>query len=448
MPEEFSWLWDGLAGFQTVRGSGAPALLMLLTLPIFWLIRARQSRDFFIVTGLVLLGLVWGVFHAVALLAAALAGYWLVEWTATRAPNPRRAFAIGLVLLHALYFACFLLPPPRIALDVELHPLNLIGIYILFSGIGLQFFRTVSYYHDRVRRGFPRASLRDYLSYQFYFPQLGHGPLERCHDAADKMAKSRLRRTWSDIGWGAGRVAWGVFLALLLGYAYETSKALDRKLPRPVIDYFGGEVPDVNFFHEPERLPPLLFLLLIHLAPFGLYYLESMYAHLALGVGRCFGFKGVEGYYYPFAASKPCDGWHRWNMSLSAWLRDYSFIPLGGARTRRHWATFFTFVYGGLLHGLQMRNVIWGIWTGVTIGFGIALLEWWQGGTRMRRSRLRPGQTLSGRARLKLYAGRLLTYEWAMVCIVIIADPDYYGARVLWRLGEVILMPFQRLSGY
>lgn len=413
---------------------------MLPLLPLFLLTPSRWSREFFIFTGVCLLTLLWGWVHAAALIGASVAAYALTEWTAARErPARKRAFVLGLLTLHAIYLLCFLLPPPPVA-DVHMHPLNAVGVYILFSGIGLLFFRATSYYHDRVRRGFSRASLRDYLAYQFYFPQLGHGPVERCHDAAEKLNAARKNLSWSSFGWGMGRVAWGVALAMLLGYIYETSKVIDRKLPRWMVERWDiAPTRVVDFFAEPEQLPVPLFLILLQLAPFGLYYLESMYAHLGLGVGRCFGFKGVEAYHYPFGVSKPCDFWHRWNMSLSTWLRDYSFLPLGGAKGRRHLATFLTFVYCGALHGLQLRNLVWGAWTGITVGVGIVIIEWWNGGKRLRRSRLRPGQKLTARERWRLYAGRFITYQWAVLSIIFIADPDYCGMRVLRRIGEILL---------
>jgi alginate O-acetyltransferase complex protein AlgI len=443
MSFSFAWLLEGLPHWWLVRGSGAPVLLLLLLLPLYALLPARWTREFFISTGLVLITLLWGLPHAAGLLLAALIGYALVEWCANL-PQERRKFPFAAVLaaLHVAYWSCFMLPLPSIDPQLEAnppHPLNAIGIYILFSGIGLQFFRLVSYHHDRGRRGFPKAPLRDYLAYMFFFPQMLHGPVERCHDAAEKIRAARSKLGWESLIVGLRRTLWGVLLAAALGIAYERGKKPDPVLTDWLASMgmsMGEKTPD--FFAEPEKYPALIFLVLLHLMPLGLYYLESMYAHLALGVGRCFGFTGVEAYFYPFGASKPCDIWHRWNMSLSNWLRDYAFLPLGGARGNRYRATFLTFFYCGLLHGLQWRNIAWGVWTGLTLGIGMFVLEWWQGG-RTRRSRLRPGQKLTARQRTQLYIGRVITYEWCVLTIVFIADPDYAGLRVLWRLLKLMV---------
>lgn len=418
---------DGIPQWQPARPTALPALALLLALPAYALTPPRFSREFFILTGVVLLTLLSGAPLAGALLGAMLLVYAYVEWRAPK-PDARNAwFMFGLVALHAVYWGgFFLVPVPASFQQFAFRPADAPAIFILFSGIGLTFFRLVSYYHDRLRRGFSAVALRDYLAWMLFFPQFGHGPLERCHDAAARLREARARWSWQELPLGLARVLWAILLLWGLFMVVLNLSAYSR----------GQE--EFDFFGAPERIHPLLFLVLVHAMPFGLYYLESMWTHLILGVSTCFGFRGAEAYYYPFGAKTPCEIWHRWNITLSNWLRDYCFMPIGGARSRRLTATFATFAYCGLLHGLQWRNIWWGVWTGATIVLGTIVLDAWRGGER-RRPRIRPGQALSARQRAELYVGRVLTYEWCVLTIQFIADPDYYGLRVIARLGGLLV---------
>jgi D-alanyl-lipoteichoic acid acyltransferase DltB (MBOAT superfamily) len=175
--------------------------------------------------------------------------------------------------------------------------------------------------------------------------------------------------------------------------------------------------------------------LFIHAPAVLLYLLESSFAHLQLGVSRAFGIVGTENFDRPFLARDPRDVWHRWNITLSTWLRDYVYIPLGGNRCHKYRNILLVFIYVSLLHGLQPRCLAWGLWTGGTL----ALYQWLRDRYRARKrptSTLRPTSTFRF---ILITLARLATFHWFAIGVTIILDPDYCGARLLRQYVTLLL---------
>jgi len=121
------------------------------------------------------------------------------------------------------------------------------------------------------------------------------------------------------------------------------------------------------------------------------------YSMCALGLAQCFGFKFLDNFRYPYAASGFSDFWRRWHISLSTWLRDYLYIPLGGNRGK--WLTYrnlmLTMLIGGLWHGASWMFVLWGGLHGIYL-----IVERW----------LRPSERPVSTSRLSAFTKMLLTY--------------------------------------
>ncbi|MBN2447403.1 MAG: hypothetical protein JXO22_11785, partial [Phycisphaerae bacterium] len=206
---------QGLPGLQVIRPTAFPAVLMLALWPLFMLLPARASRGFFIVSGIGLVTLLGGPLLAGAIVAVVLLGYALTEAVARQQHNRRAKFILGLLGLHAAYWASFMLTPP--AAFTTLREADRVPVFILFSGVGVTFFRLVSYYYDRMRGTVERVALIDYLAHMCFFPQLRHGPIERCREFSRKIAGARQNWQPTDAGIGLARV--GVGFGLLLGFA-------------------------------------------------------------------------------------------------------------------------------------------------------------------------------------------------------------------------------------
>lgn len=406
---------------QGLQPTALPALLILPLWPLFMLLPPRFAREFVIVTGAGLLGVVGGPVLALGLSAAALAGYGLTELVARLRRGRRLAFLAGLAGLHVAYWACFLLPLPPAFQAAHLRPADRAGVFVLFSGIGLTFFRLVSYYHDRVRGGAPRSGLRDFLAYMLFFPQLRHGPLERCGPLAERLRAARSAWRPRAAGIGLLRVAWALALFGAVGFAL---RALGRAGPAARL---------AAAFGRPEELGLAGVLLVMHAPALVLYALESSAAHLQLGVARVFGVAGSENFRHPLLATSPRKLWRRWNITLSDWLRDYAYKPLGGGRARRHLNVLITFLYCGLLHGWQLRCLAWGLWSGGTLALGLWLLD------RLRPDRRRPAAASGGVwPRVRDLLARLATFHWFAIGVTIIADPDTCGLRILARYVQCL----------
>ena len=99
-----------------------------------------------------------------------------------------------------------------------------------------------------------------------------------------------------------------------------------------------------------------------------IYFDFSGYSDMAIGLARMFGFRFPENFNYPYSATSIQDFWRRWHMTLSAWFRDYVYIPLGGNRfgswetARNLWIVFFL---TGAWHGASWNFIIWGLWHGL-----------------------------------------------------------------------------------
>jgi D-alanyl-lipoteichoic acid acyltransferase DltB (MBOAT superfamily) len=130
----------------------------------------------------------------------------------------------------------------------------------------------------------------------------------------------------------------------------------------------------------------------------------SGYTDMARGVARLFGFELMENFRLPLLATHPSDYWRRWHISLSSWLRDYLYIPLGGNRrgaSRTSVNLFLTMLLGGLWHGAAWNFVLWGAYQGVLL-VGARRLQ-------LKPTR-RPGQA-AGRQRLRHFGAWLITFE-------------------------------------
>lgn len=127
-------------------------------------------------------------------------------------------------------------------------------------------------------------------------------------------------------------------------------------------------VVDQVFGLPPENLTTELAWLAIALYTLQIYFDFAGYTDMAIGVGKMFGFDFPENFNFPYVAQSVQDFWRRWHMSLSRWLRDYLYIPLGGNRCRpaRHSLNLVTvFVLCGLWHGANWTFVVWGLWYGI-----------------------------------------------------------------------------------
>ena len=215
---------------------------------------------------------------------------------------------------------------------------------ILPIGISFYTFVTLSYTLDvYLKRAKPGNSFLDFALLVTYFPHLVAGPIVRPVDLMPQFATPRV----------ASRplFLWG--LALIVLGLFEKVVVADTLLSPVANDVFGAGHP----------IPPLDAWAGL-LAFSGQIFADfAGYSTCAIGVSLCLGFTLPVNFRYPYAAIGFSDFWRRWHISLSTWLRDYLYVPLGGNRNGR-WNTYrnlmITMLLGGLWHGANWTFVVWG----------------------------------------------------------------------------------------
>ncbi len=215
---------------------------------------------------------------------------------------------------------------------------------VLPVGISFYTFQTLSYTLDVYRRRLtPPESFLDYALYVTFFPQLVAGPIVR---AADFLPQCVQPRTFSgrNLGWG---------LSLMLVGLFEKMAVAD-----------GILAPIVEAVYDTADRPDFVSAWCGTFAFAGQIFLDfSGYSLAAIGSALCFGFSIQDNFRFPYAAVGFSDFWQRWHMSLSSWLRDYLYIPLGGSRSgpfRTFASLMITMLLGGLWHGASWTFVLWG----------------------------------------------------------------------------------------
>ena len=214
---------------------------------------------------------------------------------------------------------------------------------VLPAGISFYTFQTLSYSIDIYRRQLdPERDLLRFATFVAFFPQLVAGPIVRAGNFLPQLQTDRVFE-WQAFEQGFGRILLGLFKKIVIADSI-------------------GVVAD-PMFNSPEAFTSLNTLIIVVLYAFQVYGDFSGYCDIAIGSAKMMGFELPENFRYPYFATSPSDFWHRWHISLSTWLRDYVYIPLGGSRNGRsntYRNLAITMLLGGLWHGASWHFVIWG----------------------------------------------------------------------------------------
>ncbi len=212
-------------------------------------------------------------------------------------------------------------------------------------GISFYVFQALSYSIDVYRGIVPRVrSFPDFACYVALYPQLVAGPIVRYNTVADQL--TRRSHTWERFSSGT--------VLFILGFA---KKIL---LADPM-----GKIADAAF--DAHGLTTLDAWFGVVAYAFQIYFDFSGYSDMAIGLGRMIGFEFLKNFNSPYLAESITDFWRRWHISLSTFLRDYLYIPLGGNRKgpRRTYVNLtVVMLLGGLWHGADWTFVVWGAYHG------------------------------------------------------------------------------------
>lgn len=231
----------------------------------------------------------------------------------------------------------------RVGYDPGYGKLNLADIVIPF-GISFYTFEAISYAVDVYRRKIgPERSLPRFLLFILFLPHLVSGPIVR---AGDFLRQTRRPKRWN---WVRAQVGVQLFL---MG-VFKKMAIADR------MAVFCNPI-----FDDPDKYNTGAVWLAVLAYALRIYCDFSGYSDMAVGLAHLFGYKLTNNFNMPYIAANVSEFWRRWHISLSTWLRDYLFIPLGGSRGGR-WATYrnlmITMTLGGLWHGAAWSYVLWGV---------------------------------------------------------------------------------------
>ncbi len=222
---------------------------------------------------------------------------------------------------------------------------------VLPAGISFFTFRSISYIVDIYRRQLtPATNFLEYTFFLTFFPPLLAGPVVRAKDMLPQI-QARPVATRAMVAEGLFLIMCGLIKKVIIA-DYLSGNFVNRIFENPTL-YSGVEnlLGSVGFTIQ-------------------IYCDFSGYSDMAIGIALLLGYRFKDNFQAPFKSQSPTEFWRRWHMSLSFWLRDYIYIPLGGNRKgkiRQYLNLMITMVIGGLWHGASWLYLVWGAYQGILL---------------------------------------------------------------------------------
>ena len=288
----------------------------------------------------------WGEPQYLVLLLVSIVGNYLFGIAIEKKSRNVYAFlaiTFNLLLLGYFKYANFLVENLNELLPT---PITLPKVHLPI-GISFFTFHAISYLVDIYRqKSRAQRNIFDLALYIAFFPQLIAGPIVR-YNFIEKYL-TRRRHDWFSAAYGVRRFVIGMGKKVIIA--------------NPL-----GELADAIFALPASDLSTPLSWVGIVCYTLQIYFDFSGYSDMAVGLARICGFKFPENFNYPYVSRSIKEFWRRWHMSLSAWFRDYVYIPLGGNRvslSRQYFNLVLVFFLCGLWHGASWNFIIWGMFHG------------------------------------------------------------------------------------
>ena len=322
---------------------------------LYYVIPARylKLRNIFLLVVSYALYIQWRPVYALVLAGVTLVTYFFAILI-PRSRHPKSLLTLGvlLALLPLAFFKYF----DFVNICVS-QLLNHIGFSFQLMGlnwavpVGISFFtfQALSYLWDvYYKRQVPERDIVDYSLYVSFFPCILSGPINRASLVIPQLKAVRPYFDDKKAVAGLKLLLWGMFMKVVVAdrVALYVDVVFDN-----YARYSGLSCLLASFFYTIQ-----------------IYADFAGYSLMALGVGKVLGFEFTENFKRPYFAVSVTDFWHRWHISLSTWLRDYVYIPLGGSRCskiRNYWNIFVTFFVSGVWHGANWTFIVWGCMHGI-----------------------------------------------------------------------------------
>jgi len=338
-------------------------IFLAITLSVYYRLGHKGQNWLLLVASYIFYGW-WDYRFAFLLLATSLLDYvfalWIDGTTVRRKKKLFLAFSICINMGVLCLFKYFNFFADSLAAFLASFGVNasfpLLHV-ILPIGISFYTFLSMSYTIDVYRGEIPASrNPIDFLLYVSFFPHLVAGPIVRASYLLPQCQAPRVIKS--------DQVVNGVWL-MLLGYVKKV-----------VIADQLGQVVQWGFSRPFPPFTDANAWLIIYAFAFQIYGDFAGYSDIARGLAKLMGFELVENFRAPYLVTNPSAFWRHWHISLSTWLRDYLYVPLGGnrhgpARTYRNLLT--TMLLGGLWHGAGAAYILWGLYHGALL----AVHRWW-----------------------------------------------------------------------
>ena len=332
------------------------AIFLFGFLPIVFLLYYCSKVEYrnYIILGLSIFFYTWGEPKFVPVVILSSVCDWVLGKGICSSPNLMMrklylgiAVFINIGILVIYKYLSFLLD--SIAPAIKVLGISSVPHVSLLLPIGVSFivFEKITYVVDLYRGdGVPAKTLSSYLTYIFLFPKLLAGPIVKYHDIAPQL-EQRVYEIDSVLA-GINRFVLGLAKKVFLA---DTM----------------AEIADKVFLLAPHELGFFNAWLGLVCFTFQIYFDFSAYSDMALGLARAFGFDLQENFNMPYASASFTEFWRRWHISLSTWIRDYLYRPLGGNRKGKlntYFNLWVCFLLSGLWHGANWSFVVWGAYHG------------------------------------------------------------------------------------
>jgi D-alanyl-lipoteichoic acid acyltransferase DltB (MBOAT superfamily) len=393
--------------------SGRLALFGAALLALVVLLRVARLRLVFIVVASYVFYAHWNWRFLLLIWGSSTLDYWLgLRIGRTEDARKRRAWLAATVIVNLGALGLF--KYWNFGIDSARAALDTIGVHLpdatlrLALPVGISFFtfESMSYVIDVYRRQIrPHESYLEYLGFVAFFPHLVAGPIIRPRDLLPQL--SNPARFDPALGSdGLYLIATGLLKKVAIGDTLAT-QLIDR------------------IFDAPLQYSALECYLAVVGYAFQIYCDFSGYTDIAIGSAQLLGIRFPLNFNSPYKAWSLSEFWHRWHISLSTWLRDYLYIPLGGSRkgpTRTYINSLLTMLLGGLWHGANWTFVVWG----AIHGLGLAATRWYE-----RRHPERPKNAPPKNPFWRIVAV-LLTFHVVCVAWVFFRANDFHTAYLMF----------------
>jgi alginate O-acetyltransferase complex protein AlgI len=333
-------------------------IFLIVILPIFYLLPTKKTKNLFLlITSYFFYGY-WDWRFCILLAITSVTVYWIgIKINRSTNPNNRKyllylSLIINLGILAIFKYFNFFIDSfanlsSNLGVSLDFLHLNI----ILPVGISFYTFQALSYvldvYWEKIQ---PTHNFIDFALFVSFFPQLVAGPIERASNLLPQFNK-KLKPTKLQLQEGLTLVVFGLFKKVMIG---DTA----------------GKIVD-HIFAQPELYMSFELLCGLILFSIQIYADFSGYSSIARGTAKLLGVELMRNFEQPYLSRNITEFWRRWHISLSSWLKDYLYIPLGGNRkgkVRIYTNLMITMLLGGLWHGASWNFVIWGGLHGLYLG--------------------------------------------------------------------------------